>query len=148
MPRYAPISESRLIACERSRRRSPSTSRFSSMYWRRRVTSSSVRSRIFVSGLRPSESATLCAVGLPIPYTYVSPISSRFWLGRLTPAIRATFLLSLPLLVSRVGADDHGLAMPLDHAAALAHGLDGCSDFHFSEFAYRCRYVIRPRVKS
>ena len=32
--------------------------------------------------------------------------------------------LTLPLLVSRVGADDHGLAVPLDHAAALAHGLD------------------------
>jgi hypothetical protein len=37
--------------------------------------------------------------------------------------MRAT-LLPLPLLVSRVGADDHGLAVPLDHAAALAHGLD------------------------
>src|SRR5262245_53118557 len=32
--------------------------------------------------------------------------------------------LTLPLLVSGVGADDHGLAVPLDHAAALAHGLD------------------------
>jgi hypothetical protein len=30
----------------------------------------------------------------------------------------------LPLLVSRVRADDHGPAVPLDDAAALAHGLD------------------------
>jgi hypothetical protein len=43
----------------------------------------------------------------------------------LTPAMRAKRdSLSLPLLVPRVGADDHGLAVPLDHAAALAHGLD------------------------
>jgi hypothetical protein len=37
---------------------------------------------------------------------------------------------ALPLLVPRVGADDHGRAVPLDHAAALAHGLDGWTDFH------------------
>src|SRR5438445_205131 len=30
--------------------------------------------------------------------------------------------LALPLLVARVGADDHGRAVPLDHATALAHG--------------------------
>ena len=40
--------------------------------------------------------------------------------------------LSLPLLVPRVGADDHGRAVPLDHAAALTHGLDGRTDFHLS----------------
>jgi hypothetical protein len=39
---------------------------------------------------------------------------------------------ALPLLVPRIGADDHGRAVPLDHAAALAHGLDGWTDFHFS----------------
>src|SRR5438552_13945371 len=67
---------------------------------------------------------------------YVSPISSRFWFGRFTPAIRAKSLLyavlfsTLALLVARVGADDHGAPMPLDHAAALAHGLDGRADFH------------------
>jgi hypothetical protein len=44
-----------------------STCRFSSMYWRSFVTSSSVRSRIFVSGSRPSAAATLRAVGWPIP---------------------------------------------------------------------------------
>jgi hypothetical protein len=37
---------------------------------------------------------------------------------------------ALPLLVAWVAADDHGRAVPLDHAAALAHGLDGCTDFH------------------
>jgi hypothetical protein len=37
---------------------------------------------------------------------------------------------ALPLLVPRVGADDHGRAVPLDHAAAFAHGLDGRTDFH------------------
>src|SRR5262249_33682935 len=32
--------------------------------------------------------------------------------------------LALPLLVAWVGADDHRRAVALDHAAALAHGLD------------------------
>src|SRR6185437_8555194 len=40
--------------------------------------------------------------------------------------------LPLPLLVTRIRADDHGRAVPLDHAAALAHGLDGRTDFHLS----------------
>jgi len=31
---------------------------------------------------------------------------------------------ALPLLVPGVGADDHGRAVPLDHAAPLAHRLD------------------------
>src|SRR5919201_1901314 len=48
---------------ERSCRRSPSTSRLSSMYVRSFVTSSSVRSRIFVFGSSPSSAATLRAVG-------------------------------------------------------------------------------------
>src|SRR5437763_8530448 len=38
--------------------------------------------------------------------------------------------LSLPLLVTGVGADDHGRAVPLEHAAAFAHGRDGRTDFH------------------
>jgi hypothetical protein len=37
---------------------------------------------------------------------------------------------ALPLLVTGIAADDHGRAVPLDHAAALAHGLDGRTDFH------------------
>src|ERR687887_2204926 len=61
---------------------------------------------------------------------YVSPISSRFWFGRFTPAMRAIPLLALSLLVARIRADDHGRAVPLDDAAPLAHGLDGCSDLH------------------
>ena len=32
--------------------------------------------------------------------------------------------------MTRVGADDHGRTVPLDHAAALAHGLDGRAYFH------------------
>jgi hypothetical protein len=43
---------------------------------------------------------------------------------------------ALPLLVARVGADDHGRAVPLDHAAALAHWLDGRAYFHGD---YLCR---------
>jgi hypothetical protein len=39
---------------------------------------------------------------------------------------------ALPLLVPRIAADDHGRAVPLDHAAALAHGLDGRTDFHLN----------------
>src|ERR687891_2869700 len=53
-PRYAPISCRRLIACERSRRRSPSTWRFESMKFRSLVISASVRSRIFSSAESPS----------------------------------------------------------------------------------------------
>src|SRR5439155_4944559 len=37
--------------------------------------------------------------------------------------------LPLPLLVPWIGADDHRGAVPLDHAAAFTHGLDGWSDF-------------------
>src|SRR3954453_16009938 len=38
--------------------------------------------------------------------------------------------LSLPLLVPGVGADHHGAPVPLDHAAALTHWLDGRANFH------------------
>src|SRR6266516_4422887 len=38
--------------------------------------------------------------------------------------------LTLPLLVTGVGADDHGRAVPLDHAAAFAHWLDRRAYFH------------------
>src|SRR3712207_8189536 len=69
---------------------------------------------------------------------YVRPISSRFSRGRFTPAIRAKFpLLALALLVARVRADDQHAAVPLDHAAAVAHRLDGRSDLH--------RTTRRPR---
>src|SRR5262245_34307343 len=84
---------------------------------------------------------------------YVSPISRRFWFGRLTPAMRAK-VLSLPLLVPGVGADHHGAPVPLDHAAALTHRLDGRAYFHRDPSsgsvaaAQRWRNVIRPRVRS
>jgi hypothetical protein len=45
-------------------------------------------------------------------------------LGRLTPAIRAIGASALPLLVAGVRADHERAAVPLDHAAALTHGLD------------------------
>src|SRR5919198_753548 len=43
-------------------------------------------------------------------------------------------LLALSLLVTRIRADDQGRAVPLDDAAPLAHGLDGCSDLHAVSF--------------
>src|SRR5919201_6183906 len=43
---------------------------------------------------------------------------------------RQFFSLALSLLVPRVRADDQHLAVPLDHAAAVAHRFDGSSDFH------------------
>src|ERR687883_537693 len=70
---------------------------------------------------------------------YVSPISSRFWFGKFTPAMRAISLLALTLLVTRIRADDHGRAVPLDDAAPLAHGLHGCSDLH--------GYLIRTKPR-
>src|SRR5919109_3051425 len=73
---------------------------------------------------------------------YVSATSSRFSRGRLTPAIRANFsLLALSLLVPRVAADDQHLAVPLDHAAAVTHRLDGRSNFHL-------RTLRQPRQSS
>jgi hypothetical protein len=47
----------------------------------------------------------------------------------LTPAILA-MALALPLLVAGIRADDQDRAVPLDDAAALAHGLDGRTNFH------------------
>src|SRR6266581_541343 len=59
MPRYEPISVRRLMLLATSRRRSPSMSSslapaILSMIWRRRVTSSSLRSFTRVSGLTPA----------------------------------------------------------------------------------------------
>src|ERR687894_3262442 len=74
---------------------------------------------------------------------YVSAISRRFSRGRFTPAIRAN--LSLPLLVPRVRTDDQHAAVPLDHAAAVAHGLDGRTYFHERRAAAR-RRPAAPRL--
>src|SRR5215213_1701675 len=48
----------------------------------------------------------------------------------LTPAMRAMFLLALPLLVSRVLADHEDPAVPADDLALLAHRLDRRSYLH------------------
>src|ERR671924_1344611 len=74
---------------------------------------------------------------------YVRATSSRFSRGRLTPAIRAKSPspLSLSLLVPWIGADDQHLAVPLDHAAAVTHRLDGRSNFHL-------RTLRQPRQSS
>ena len=60
------------------------------MYSRSFVTSSSVRSRTFVSSDRPSALQTPPrAFDRPMPKMYVRPTSSRFSRGRFTLAIRA-----------------------------------------------------------
>src|SRR3954452_4304351 len=48
----------------------------------------------------------------------------------LTPAMRAIFLLALPLLVSRVLADHEDPAVAADYLALLAHRLDRRSYLH------------------
>src|SRR5581483_1380885 len=53
-------------------------------------------------------------------------------------------LLPLPLLVPRVRADDHGRAVPLDHAAPLTHRLHGRSDLHRFETAILPRFDDAP----
>ena len=50
--------------------------------------------------------------------------------------------LSLPLLVPGVGTEDPKDPAPAYDPALLAHGLHGSAHFH------RCRYVIRPFVRS
>src|SRR5215218_305223 len=61
---------------------------------------------------------------------YVRPISTRLLSGMLTPAMRAMFLLALPLLVPRVLADHEDPAVPADDLALLAHRLDRRSYLH------------------
>ena len=65
-----------------------------------------------------------------MPWTYVSPISTRLLVGTLTPAIRAISRSPLPLLVARVRADNEDAAAPPDHPATLAHRLYGRSYLH------------------
>src|SRR6266513_2264151 len=52
-----------------------------------------------------------------MPWTYVSPISTRLLVGTFTPAIRATSRSPLPLLVARVRADNEDAAAPPDQRA-------------------------------
>src|SRR5918993_6086653 len=95
---------------------------------RRRLTCSSVRSRTRVSGLTLVWTRIFWAVGSPMPKMYVRATSIRFSRGMSSPAIRA-ISLPLPLLVLRVGADDHHGAVTADHFAVVAAGLDGGSAF-------------------
>src|SRR6476659_4297150 len=48
---------------------------------------------------------------------------------------------TLPLLVPGIGADHHGAPMPLDHAAALTHWLDGRANFHRGSFFWFSSYL-------
>src|SRR3954471_24924028 len=61
---------------------------------------------------------------------YVRPISTRLFRGILTPAIRAMASLTLPLLVSRVLADDEDPPVAADDLALLAHRLHRRSYLH------------------
>ena len=122
----APISDSRLIDCWRSRRRSPSTWRFPSMYSRSFVISGSVRSRTFRRARAPSPSRSERRRA-PDPED-VGQADLESPRGKADACDSCH--LALPLLVSRVRADDHGVTVPLDHAAALTHRLDGRADFH------------------
>src|ERR671922_589837 len=66
-PWYAPISILRLMSWATSRRRSPSTLRFWSIHSRIRTTSSSDRSRTFVSALTLAPATVARAALGPIP---------------------------------------------------------------------------------
>src|SRR5436305_13875627 len=57
-------------------------------------------------------------------------MTSRFSRGMSTPAIRAMWWLPLPLLVTRVRADDLNAPVAADHLAVVAHLLDARSYFH------------------
>src|SRR3954447_19923193 len=61
---------------------------------------------------------------------YVRPISTRLFRGILTPAIRAMASLTLPLLVSRVLADDEDPPVAADDLALFAHRLHRRSYLH------------------
>src|ERR1700746_3707049 len=66
---------------------------------------------------------------------YVSAISIRLLRGRSTPEIRAIRSLpslgsALPLLVTRVRAEDAHHAVAPDHLALATDWLDGCTYLH------------------
>src|SRR5262245_34637574 len=63
---------------------------------------------------------------------YWIAISPRLSRGKSTPAMRAmwTALLALPLLVTRILADDAHRALSAHDLAMFAPHLDGWSDFH------------------
>src|SRR5207248_3998040 len=93
-PRYEPISVSRLMFIATSRRRSPSM-RMSlavarrSTIWRRRPTSSSLRSLVRLLASMFAFFTIFPAVVLPMPWMYVRAMTTRFCGGMSTPAILA-----------------------------------------------------------
>src|SRR5262249_33858354 len=73
------------------------------------------------------------AVVRPIPYIYESEITAGLSAGISTPRIRGicwSLLLSLPLLVPRVRADDAHHPPPPHDAAILADSSDAASHLH------------------
>src|SRR5215831_2187277 len=76
---------------------------------------------------------------------YVSPISTRLFGGRSTPAIRA-MVLPLPLFVLGVHANHAHDALTVNDFAFVTDFFNRCSDFHKNPYLYR--YTIRPRVRS
>src|SRR5690349_15187874 len=76
-------------------------------------------------------------------------MAARFRFGKSTPAIRAIYdvLLTLPLLVLGVGADDTHHAMAMDHFALVTQLLYRCPHFH-DIHPFVNSSIIRPRVRS
>src|SRR6476646_12072369 len=72
---------------------------------------------------------------------YVRPISALFLGGKSTPAMRA--ILSLPLLMFRIHADDPDHALAVDHLALVTNLFYRCAYLHDSIFL-----TILPRVRS
>src|SRR3954454_8121038 len=96
---------------------------------RRRLTSSSVRSRTRVSAWMPVSARIFLDVVRPLPKMDVRLISTRFSRGMSTPDGRA--MSALPLLVSWIGADDHHAPMAADDLALLTDGFDARPDLHW-----------------
>jgi len=125
---------SRLTLMATSRRRSPSTVNRATAS-RIRATSGSLRSFTFVEGSMPALAQTSCARVRPMPCTCVKATQMCLLTGMLIPAIRAIFsypfrVLTLTLLVPRVGANDPDDPIAPNDLAVTADLSDRCSDFH------------------
>src|SRR3989344_3471373 len=92
VPRYVPVSISRLMLIETSRRRSPSTLKSLSAS-RRASRSLSFKSLTLLAGLRPALASSCLLTASPTPYIYVRPTSTLLFGGRSTPAKRTIYLL-------------------------------------------------------
>src|SRR5262249_52055116 len=126
IPRYEPISISRLMSSPTLLRRSPSTRPSWLITLVMRRTSSSLRSLTFTLCLTFAFPRIVTARERPIPKMYVRPISTRLLGGRSTPAIRATsrLLSALALLVLRVLAHYPHDTLALHDLALVADLLD------------------------